>query len=764
MDFGLARITTLASSLTHDGTLAGTPAYMSPEQVRNPDTIDTRADVYSLGVTMYEALTGEVPFGGAPHMVLRQIETDEPRPPRQLNDAVPRDLETICLKATERDLARRYLSARGLAADLRFGLRGEPCAARPIGAPERLWRWCRRNPRVAVLSGTVLGLLTMVAAGSTAGFLRIARAQRETTQQRNAAIAAGERATESANDAAESQRLAVERLAVALDSLNDLIFKVQTQLADTGGTLKVRKQLLETAMAGLDRITKDAGKLPAADHSIAVAHQRIGDILWLSGRSADARAHYNQSRELAEARLATEPANVSARRDLAAAHEKMGVLAQHAYQLQQARDHYTKALEIRQSLTAELSLDNDLSRDLYASHSRLGDLAHVAGEGSTALEHYQAARKIQQALSDSGAPDTVPAHDQVLMLRRLGWASLAVLQMDDARNYLAEALDLAESLAASDTANATWRRDVALIHHSTGFLHLQMGKFAAAEELCGRALAILQQLSDAEPNHAEMQYDVQLEHHWIARAKLAAGNIPGATESTRRQLEILQPLAANNPTSLKFRNELSNALYNLAELRLRDWHYDDTIRLLDQTIAVIRGLDEEGHLTDPMARSGKRFAERARAALDIVPKSLDNPDVARSQPSDQVPLILALRAYALARRGRHAEAHDTAEEVRARGGEIGDAFEQSQCMVSIGRTFALCARAAAMAGESAGDLPPDGQHSLREKYIQASIRALRDAALHYSPHATSYDFEPDLAIVRSHPAYEKMMRELRTGK
>lgn len=91
-----------------------------------------------------------------------------------------------------------------------------------------------------------------------------------------------------------------------------------------------------------------------------------------------------------------------------------------------------------------------------------------------------------------------------------------------------------------------------------------------------------------------MQYDVQLEHHWIARARLATGNIPGATESTRMQLEILQPLAANNPTSLKFRNELSNALYNLAELRLRDGHYDDTIRLLDHTIAVLRGLHEEG--------------------------------------------------------------------------------------------------------------------------------------------------------------------------
>lgn len=252
--------------------------------------------------------------------------------------------------AKSRILKRLREEVLELAEDLRHWPRGEPIAARPTGSPERLWRWCRRNPRVAMLSGTVLGLLTMLAAGSTAGFLRIAHAQRETEQQRNAAIAAGERATESANDDDETQRLAEERLAVALDSLNVLIFKVQTQLADTGGTLKVREQLLETAMAGLDRITKDAGKLPAADHSMAVAHQRIGDILWLSGRSADARTHYNQARELAEARLGHEPANVPARRDLATAHEKMGLLAQHAYQLPQAREHYTKALELIRGL------------------------------------------------------------------------------------------------------------------------------------------------------------------------------------------------------------------------------------------------------------------------------------------------------------------------------------------------------------------------------------------------------------------------------
>lgn len=604
---------------------------MSPEQVRNPETIDPRADVYSLGVTLYEALTGEVPFVGAPHMVLRQIETDEPRPPRQLNDAVPRDLETICLKAMEKDVARRYQSARELGDDLRRWLGGEPIAARPVGSPERLWRWCRRNPRVAVLSGTVFGLLTILAAGSTAGFVWIARAQHETERQRQTAVEASDRASRNAADAEASQRLAEAsqrlaetRLAVALDSLNDLVFKVQTQLADTGGTLKVREQLLETALAGLDRITKDASNNPAADHSIAVAHQRIGDILWLGGRAADARTHYDRSRELAEARLADEPANVASRRHLAEAHEKMGVLDQHGYQFPLARAHYSKALEVRLALTAESPGDVALQRDLYASHGRLGDLAHNAGEVAGALEHYEAARAIQKSLADIGAADIVPARDRVLSLRRLGWASQALGRLDDARNYFAEALELAESFAASEPANATWRHEVAMIQHSVGLLHVQLGEFSAAEDSSRQALTVLQQLAAAEPNHAELQYEVQFEYHSISIAQRAAGNISGAVQSMQKRLEILDPLAARNPTSLKFRFELSDAYVAFAELMLRDGRYEESCLSFDKSIEAMRQLDREGKLTDPMALKVKRFVERARVACDVASKSLDD--------------------------------------------------------------------------------------------------------------------------------------------
>ncbi len=160
-DFGLARFLS-APSITVSGEMMGTPAYMSPELVRaEQQVIDLRTDVYSLGITLYEMLALEVPFrADTREALLRQILVKDPPPLRRINPRIPRDLETICQKAIEKDPDRRYQSAELLAHDLHCFLEGLPITARPIGPVGRVYRRAlRRKALTAALAGVLVAVI-----------------------------------------------------------------------------------------------------------------------------------------------------------------------------------------------------------------------------------------------------------------------------------------------------------------------------------------------------------------------------------------------------------------------------------------------------------------------------------------------------------------------------------------------------------------------------------------------------------------------------
>ena len=185
-DFGLAKRLDAEVHQTQSGAILGTPSYMSPEQASGKSKeIGPSVDVYALGATLYELLTGRPPFRAeTPLDTVLQVLSEEPVvPPRRLLAKIPRDLEIICLHCLRKEPLRRYASALDLADDLRSFREGKPIKARPVGALERGWRWCRRNPSLAKAAGLAAAALVMAATLAVVLLVHLSRAATDLRQE-----------------------------------------------------------------------------------------------------------------------------------------------------------------------------------------------------------------------------------------------------------------------------------------------------------------------------------------------------------------------------------------------------------------------------------------------------------------------------------------------------------------------------------------------------------------------------------------------------
>jgi WD40 repeat protein len=212
-DFGLAgRVDPDAPSAT--AVIAGTPAYMAPEQARNPRQVATAADVYGLGAILYHRLTGQAPFAADTPLATLDLVANEPAVrPSAVNPAVPRDLDTICLKCLEKDPARRYASPAELADDLQRWREGVPIAARPAGVWELAWRRVRRHPLVTALVFTTLAALVGAVVVLSLSYARIRAKETETANAYQRESATRSQLEESLTR--EQQALYLERVASA---------------------------------------------------------------------------------------------------------------------------------------------------------------------------------------------------------------------------------------------------------------------------------------------------------------------------------------------------------------------------------------------------------------------------------------------------------------------------------------------------------------------------------------------------------------------
>ncbi len=277
LDFGLAKLTDEASSLTVDGSVMGTPAYMSPEQARGETKqVGPASDQYCLGATLYHLLTGQRPFDGPPHQVIGLVASTAPPAPRKIRPELPRDLEAICRKAMAPVAVDRYFSCAEFAADLDRWQRQEPVRARPMSLPKRLWRWCRREPRTAAL---LMGLAVVFLTGFTASltFWGMAEAARQTSD------GALSQALNSGKKEREALQLASAR-AEELLKQNEEILRANQQAREA--TLKAEASARDARSAArLARQQETAAKTAEAEarRQLYVTTMRLAQEAWNLG-------------------------------------------------------------------------------------------------------------------------------------------------------------------------------------------------------------------------------------------------------------------------------------------------------------------------------------------------------------------------------------------------------------------------------------------------------------------------------------------------
>ena len=426
-DFGLAKLADDETAMTQTGDAVGTPAYMSPEQFEDASRIGAAADIYGLGATLYCVLSGRPPFQASSAIqTMKQVLETDAIPLRQLNPAVDRDLETICMKCLDKSPARRYASAVDLADELKRYLEGRPILARPVGLPERTARWCRRNPLVASLIGVSFAavLFGVVALG-------ISNVRTE---------AARKRSEESFHE--------------AKSAVNDLFTLVsEERLLNEPGLQEVRRDLLERARGYYERFLERRTNDPALQFELAATKYRMGLIEEALGDPQKAHDWFTKAHDWQKTQVAAQPDSHADARALSNTLTAMGRVAAQRDKLDEATDNFTAAEKLRERLIEKASQPAD-KFDLLRLHANArmnrGLVERKRGNLDQSRALYLEAQAQRQKTLPTKPEDRAMRRDLAKGFYNL--ANLAIDQNDEAalRENIDEAIKRYEALLAEN--------------------------------------------------------------------------------------------------------------------------------------------------------------------------------------------------------------------------------------------------------------------------------------------------------------------------
>jgi tetratricopeptide (TPR) repeat protein len=637
-DFGLAKRLNGDSTLTPTGQVLGTPSYMAPELAEGKRDVGPAADVYALGAVLYELLTGRPPFKAeTPMDTLLQVIAAEPVPPSRLQPKVPRDLDTVCLKALEKDPRRRYARAQDLADDLWRVLKGEPIRARPVPAWERALKWARRRPAAAallVVSGlAVLGLLLL-----SLGYDARLQAQRDEADRQRL------RALQEKEQVELLRRQAEANFELARRAVNDYAETLSDDEHEPVETL--RRDLQQSALAFYEEFVKQRGDDPALRAAQGMAYLRLARISGETGaKEARALPLYQQALDTFERLTHDDPANAGYRQDLALVRYYQGRAFRDLGQLPQAEASLTQARALQQALVEQDPNSRPYRHRLADIWMALGQVyADREGESGRAEAAYQKALGIMDELTRQ-QPATPAEEDTVGdIYSSLGRLYQIEGKRERAREAYEKALAIEQKLVHDHPGTVNYRSDLASSYYGLGTILDAEGRRREASENQEKAREIRERLVEEHGGVTALVVDLGKSY----RALGDQSTTPRAqVDWFSRAIKTLQGVLQKEPRESEARGQLRAAYEGRARARNRLGRYAEALADWDKAEELGGGERRLVRLgrADTLARLG-RYAQAVEEAA-----ALDKDDLSAGQEVDLA------RVYALCSRAAGADSH-----------------------------------------------------------------------------------------------------------